>query len=148
MNEGINDGPAFANPADEQMRAILAGMKRVAVVGISPKEDRASHGIAKFLLGKGIEVVGVNPMHSEPIMGIEIYSTLADVPGKVDIVDIFRRSDTVPPIVNEAIARQDACVWLQEGVVNEEAAAAARAAGLDVIMDRCLYKDWLRLLNG
>ena len=144
----MSDGSAFQNPADERMREILDGMKRVAVVGISPKEDRASHGIAKFLLGLGVEVVGINPMHSEPILGIEIFPTLADVPGKVDIVDIFRRSDTVPPIVDEAIVRQDSCVWLQEGVVNEGAAAAAKAAGLDVIMDRCLYKDWLRLLNG
>ena len=148
MSNGTSDGSAFANPTDEKMREILAQMKRVAVVGISPKEDRASHGIAKFLLGLGVEVVGVNPMHSDPIIGIEIFPTLADVPGKVDIVDIFRRSDTVPPIVDEAIARRDACVWMQEGVVNETAAAKGGDAGLDVIMDRCLYKDWLRLLNG
>ena len=144
----MSNGSSFQNPADELIQEILTRMKRVAVVGISPKEDRASHGIAKFLLGLGVEVVGVNPMQTEPILGIEVFPTLADVPGKVDIVDIFRRSDTVPPIVDEAIARQDPCVWLQEDVVNEEAAATAQEAGLDVIMDRCLYKEWLRLMNG
>ena len=148
MSDRMSDGSSFRNPTDERMREILAQMKRVAVVGISPKEDRPSHGIAKFLLGRGVEVVGIDPVQRGPIMGIEVFPTLADVPGKVDIVDIFRRSDAVPPIVDEAIARRDGCVWLQEGVVNEEAAAAAQAAGLDVIMDRCLYKDWLRLLNG
>ncbi len=142
------DGSPFKNPADERVRDILAGMKRVAVVGISHKEDRPSHGIAKFLLGLGLEVVGVNPIMRKEFPGIEVFPTLADVPGKVDIVDVFRRSEAVPPIVDEAIARQDGCVWLQEGVIHEDAAIKAQTAGLDVIMDRCLYKDWLRLLNG
>jgi predicted CoA-binding protein len=140
--------PVFANPADERVKEILAGMKRVAVVGISAKPDRASHGIARFLKGLGLEVVGVNPVLNEDVLGLAIYPTLADVPGKVDVVDVFRRGDTVGPIVDEAIARQDGCVWLQEEVVNEEAAARGAAAGLDVVMDRCIYKEWLRLLNG
>lgn len=143
----MNDGTAFTNPDDERIRKILQDMKRVAVVGISAKEDCASHGIARFLVGLGLEVVGVNPVLKEPVLGMEIYPSLADVPGKVDIVDVFRRSDTVPPVVAEAVARADGCVWMQEGVVNEEAAAEAHAAGLDVIMDRCIYKEWLRLLN-
>ena len=138
----------FSNPSDERIRTLLEGMKRVAVVGISPKEDRASHGIARFLVGLGVEVVGVNPMQTEPILGIQIYPTLADVPGPVDIVDVFRRSDAVPPIAEAAVARGDGALWLQEGVVHEEAATQAAAAGLDVVMDLCLYKEWLRLLNG
>jgi predicted CoA-binding protein len=136
------------NPPDERVHAVLAGMKRIAVIGISEKEDRASHGIARFLVGKGFEVVGVNPVLDQPVLGIEVYPTLADVPGTVDVVDVFRRSDAVPAIVDAAIARGDACVWLQEGVVHEEAAARAREAGLDVISDRCLYKEWLRLMNA
>ena len=87
----------FRNPSDQRLEALLSGMKRVAVVGISPKEDRASHGIAKFLVNLGIEVVGVNPMQSEPILGCPVYASLEDVPGPVDIVDIFRRSEAVPP---------------------------------------------------
>ena len=132
---------------DHQLKELLAGMKRVAVVGISPKEDRASHGIARWLIGLGIEVVGVNPAHDE-LLGVPVYPSLEAVPGPVDIVDIFRRSETVGPIVTAAVARGDGAIWMQEEVVNEEAAAEAAAAGVPVVMDRCLYKEWLRLLNG
>jgi predicted CoA-binding protein len=139
---------AVSNPSDARIREILAGMKRIAVVGLSAKEDRASHGIARFLVGQGFDVLGVNPALSEPVLGLPLHAALADVPGPVDVVDVFRRSDAVPAIVDAAIARGDACVWLQEGVSHEEAAAKARAAGLDVVSDRCLYKEWLRLMNG
>ncbi len=135
----------FANPADERIKTIFSDMKRIAVVGISAREDRASHGIARFLVGQGFDVVGVNPVLKEPVLGLEIYPTLKDVPGTVDVVNIFRRSDQVGPIVEAAIDRGDKCVWLQEQVVNPEAAAAAQSAGLDVLMDVCLYKEWLRL---
>ena len=132
---------------DHQLKELLAGMKRVAVVGNSPKEDRASHGIARWLIGLGIEVVGVNPAHDE-LLGVPVYPSLEAVPGPVDIVDIFRRSETVGPIVTAAVARGDGAIWMQEEVVNEEAAAEAAVAGVPVVMDRCLYKEWLRLLNG
>jgi predicted CoA-binding protein len=137
-----------SNPTDERIKEILSSMKRVAVVGLSAKPDRASHGIAKFLVGQGFEVIGVNPVLKEEVLGIKVYPSLADVPGPVDVVDVFRRSDTVPAVMDEAIAMKAPVVWLQEGVVHEEAAATARAAGLDVIQDRCLYKEWLRLMNG
>jgi len=136
------------NPTDERIREILGEMKRVAVVGFSAKEDRASHGIARFLVGQGFEVVGVNPLLKEDLLGIKVYSSLEEVPGPIDLVDVFRRSDTVPPVVDGAIAVMAKVVWMQEGVVHEEAAAKARAAGLDVVQDRCLYKEWLRLMNG
>ena len=132
---------------DSGIKQLLTGMKRVAVVGLSPKEDRASNGIARWLVSRGVEVIGVNPAHQE-IHGITVYPDLADVPGKVDIVDIFRRSDTVGPVVDAAVARGDGAVWMQEGVQNPTAAAKAAAADIPVIMDRCLYKEWLRLLNG
>ena len=93
-------------------------------------------------------MIGVNPVLKEEVLGIKVYPSLADVPGPVDVVDVFRRSDTVPAVMDEAIAMKAPVVWLQEGVVHEEAAATARAAGLDVIQDRCLYKEWLRLMNG
>lgn len=140
--------PTVNNPPDERIRAVLAGMRRIAVVGLSARQDRASHGIARFLVGQGLDVVGVNPALDEPVLGLEVHADLAAVPGKVDVVDVFRRSDAVPEIVDQAIARGDACVWLQEGVVHEAAAAKARAAGLEVVSDRCLYKEWLRLMNG
>ncbi len=132
---------------DERVTEILRGMKRVAVVGISDKPERASHGITKFLAGLGLEVHGVNPMLEE-VLGVKVHPTLADVPGPIDVVDVFRRSDAVQPIVDEAVAAGAKAVWMQEGVVNEAAARTARDAGLDVIMDRCIYKEWLRLLNG
>ncbi len=138
---------ATGNPDDAELRAILQRMRRVAVVGISDKEDRASHGIARYLIGRGLDVVGVNPALRE-VLGRPVYPTVAEVPGEIDVVDIFRRSESVPPIVDEAIAKGARVIWMQLGVVNEEAAAKARAAGLTVVMDRCIYQECLRLLNA
>jgi predicted CoA-binding protein len=144
----MNDLQHPTNPPDEKIREILSGMKRVAVVGISAKPDRASHGIARFLVGQGFNVVGVNPALKEDVLGLQIYPSLADVPEPVDVVDVFRRSDAVPAIIDEAIAMKAGAIWLQEEVVHEEAAATARAAGIEVVQDRCIYKEWLRLMNG
>jgi len=144
----MNDARNLNNPSDERTKEILSNMKRVAVVGLSAKEDRASHGIARFLVGQGFDVVGVNPMLKEDVLGIKVYPSLAEVPDHVDVVDVFRRNDTVPPVVDEAIAMKAGMIWMQEDVVHEEAAAKARTAGLDVIQDRCIYKEWLRLMNG
>jgi len=132
---------------DARIQTLLGSLRRIAVVGLSPKPDRASHGVTRFLIDQGFEVVGVNPGHEE-ILGLPVYPSLADVPGPVDLVDIFRRSDQVAPIVDEAIARGDGAIWMQEGVVDEESAARARTSGLPVVMDRCLYKEWLRLMNA
>lgn len=144
----MTSGTEPTNPADEAVTQVLAGMRRVAVVGLSARPDRASYGVTRFLVGRGLDVVGVNPALDEDVLGLKIYPELADVPGPVDVVDVFRRSDAVPAIVEQAIAIGARAVWLQEGVVHEDAAARARAAGLTVIQDRCLYKEWLRLLNG
>lgn len=132
---------------DAQIKQLLAGMRRVAVVGLSPHPERASHGIARWLIGRGVEVVGVNPGQTE-ILGVPVYPDLDHVPGTVDVVDIFRRGDTVGPVVDAAVARGDGAIWMQEGVTNPAAAAAAAAAGIPTVMDRCIYKEWLRLLNG
>jgi len=135
------------NPDDAGLRDILKGLRRVAVVGISDREERASHGIAKFLIERGLDVVGVNPALQE-VLGRPVYPSLADVPGSVDVVDVFRRSETVGPIVDEAIAKRAPVVWMQLGVVNPEAAARARAAGITVVQDRCIFQEWLRLLGA
>ena len=121
---------------------------RVAVIGLSDREDRASYGIARFLVGQGLDVVGVNPQLETSALGVPVSPDLASVAPAVDVVDVFRRSEAVPAIVDATIAHGATAVWLQEGVVHEEAAARARAAGLTVIQDRCLYKEWLRLMNG
>jgi predicted CoA-binding protein len=140
-------GNGFQNPDDARIRQILGSMRRIAVVGISNKEDRASHGIAKFLISHDFEVYGVNPTLKE-VLGRPVYANLAEVPGPIDVVDVFRRSEAVPAIADEAIAVGAKILWLQEGVVHEEAALRARDAGLEVVMDRCIYQEWLRLMNA
>lgn len=136
------------NPPDDIVCRLLTEMRRVAVVGLSARPDRASYGVTRFMVGRGLDVVGVNPALDGDVLGLAIFKELTDVTGKVDVVDVFRRSDAVPELVDQAIAIGAGAIWLQEGVVHEEAAARARAAGLVVIQDRCLYKEWLRLCNG
>ncbi len=136
------------NPPDEVVCRVLTDMRRVAVVGLSARPDRASYGVTRFMVGRGLDVVGVNPALDEDVLGLKVYKELTEVPGKVDVVDVFRRSDAVPALVDQAIAIGAGAIWLQEGVEHEEAAARARDAGLVVIQDRCLYKEWLRLCNG
>jgi predicted CoA-binding protein len=121
----------------EQVRRILLGSKTVAVVGCSPKPDRDSHAVARFLIGAGYDVIPVNPGHAE-ILGRKCYPDVKSIPRKVDIVDVFRSPEHVPPIAKEAIAAQAECLWLQQGVVHEEAARKASDAGLYVVMDRCI----------
>lgn len=150
MSETNNtSGPS--NPSDAVIKEVLSTMKRVAVVGLSAKEDRASHGVAKFMQGQGFDVVGVNPaLVGQDVMGMAIFATLADAAAAspVDVVNVFRRSETVPPVVDAAIEIGAKSIWMQESVIHEEAAQKARTAGLSVIQDRCLYKEWLRLMNG
>jgi len=119
---------------------ILRDARTIAVVGLSPKSARPSHQVAVYLLGAGYEVIPVNPGHDQ-ILGLQSYANLAAVPGPVDIVDIFRNPQEVPAIVDSAIAIGAKVVWMQLGIVHEQAAAKARAAGLIVVMDRCLKVD-------
>lgn len=144
----MNDVPSPSNPSDEVIRRVLADMKTVAVIGISAREDRASNGITRFLTGLGLTVTGVNPTQTEPVHGAPVVGSLAEVSGPIDVVDVFRRSEAVPAIADAAIAHGAKTLWLQEGVVHEESARKAREAGLTVIQGRCIYKEWLRLMNG
>ena len=136
-----------ANPSDDELRALLRGAKRIAVVGLSPKPDRPSHRIARRLIDWGYEVVPVRPALAE-VLGRKAYARLADVPGTVDLVDVFRAPGEIGPIVDDCIARGLPALWLQEGVVNEAEAARARAAGITVVMDRCISVDHRRLLGA
>ncbi len=137
-------GSAFHNPPDGVIREILAHPRRIAVVGCSPDATRDSHRIARLLMTKGHSVVPVNPGAGE-ILGQTCFASLSDIPGPVDMVDIFRRADQVGPIVNEAIAIRAQIVWMQLGVIDEAAAARAQAGGLTVIMDRCPAIEYARL---
>jgi uncharacterized protein len=117
--------------------ALLSSARTIAVVGLSSKAHRPSYGVARYLQSSGYRVIPVNPNESE-VLGEKCYARLEDIPEKVDIVDIFRRSELVPEAVESAIQIGARAVWMQEGVVNETAAERARAAGLVVVMDRCI----------
>ncbi|HVP00909.1 MAG TPA: CoA-binding protein [Bryobacteraceae bacterium] len=124
---------------------MLRSARVIAVVGLSGDEFRPSHGVAAYMQRAGYRIIPVNPNETE-VLGEKAYERLEDVPEKIDIVDIFRRSRFVRGIVESAIRIGAKAVWMQEGVVDEEAAMLAREAGLDVVMDRCILKDHRRLI--
>jgi predicted CoA-binding protein len=125
----------------------LRAAKTIAVVGLSGRRFRPSHGVAEYLQRAGYRVIPVNPREKE-VLGETAYPGLESVAVAVDIVDIFRRSEYVPEIVEEAIRIGAKMVWMQEGVIHEEAAGRALAAGLEVVMDRCILKEHRRLAKG
>ena len=123
---------------------ILNEYRTVAIVGLSPDPSRPSHRVAKYLTNHGYRVIPVNP-DAQEILGTRSYPDMSSIPEPIEIVDIFRRSEEVMPIVNEAIKIGAKVVWMQEGVINEKAASMARDAGLLVVMDRCMFKEHQRL---
>ena len=135
----------FQNPSDDEMRALLERTKTVAVVGLSPNAARPSHRIAKRLQEWGYRVIPVRPAVSE-VLGERAYARLSDIPDRVDLVDVFRATDEIGPIVDECIALGLPAIWIQQGIVNEPAAERARAAGMTVVMDRCIAVDHRRLV--
>lgn len=130
-----------------EITQILKKYKTIAVVGLSPNSERPSHQVARYLLDAGYTIIPVNPGPTE-ILGQTCYPNLSAIPTPVDVVDIFRRPEYIPPIVDEAIKIKAKVVWMQEGIVNHEAARKARDAGLTVIMDRCIKKDHENFLRS
>ena len=124
---------------------LLSSSRTIAVVGLSHKRYRPSYGVAEYLRSAGYRIIPVNPFETE-VLGEKAYAALDQVPERVDIVDIFRRPEFVPEIVEVAIRIGARAIWMQEGVAHEEAAARARAAGLIVVMDRCILKEHRRAL--
>jgi hypothetical protein len=124
---------------------ILRSSRTIAVVGLSSKRYRPSFGVAEYMQSAGFRIIPVNPFETE-VLGQKSYADLDGVPEHIDIVDIFRKSEFVPEIVEAAIRIGARAVWMQEGVVHEGAAAKARAAGLEVVMDRCILKEHRRML--
>ena len=125
------------------IRELLGTARVIAVVGLSSKKSRPSFGVSQYMQRAGYRIIPVNPGETE-VLGEKAYPSLDAVPEKIDIVDIFRRSEFVPEIVDQAIQAGALAVWMQEDVIHEDAAAKARAAGLTVVMDRCIYKDYVR----
>ena len=131
-----------ANPTPDQIRSLLREVKTIAVVGLSPRVERPSYRVSRAMQGFGYRIVPVRPAVTE-VLGEKAYARLSDIPFPVDLVDVFRNADEVGPIVDECIALGVKRLWLQDGVVNEEAARKARAAGITVVMDRCVWRDYL-----
>jgi predicted CoA-binding protein len=141
----VNQSP-FATTPGQRMR-ILERYHRIAMVGLSSNPFRPSHFAAVYMLAEGYDVTPVNPRETE-VLGRRSYPSLRDVPGPIEIVDIFRESSAVPAIVEDAIAVGAKVVWMQLGVINEAAAARARQAGLEVVMDRCVKIEHARFFGG
>jgi uncharacterized protein len=135
---------AFQNPPDATIKALLSRSQTVAVVGCSPDPTRDSHHIAQLLRARGHRVIPVNPGH-QTLLGETCYASLRDIPEPVDMVDIFRRSEHVAPIVDDAIEVGAKIVWMQLGVIDERSAEKAQQAGLTVVMDRCPAIEYRRL---
>ncbi len=130
---------------DADLTRLLTESKNVAIVGVSDNPARASYGVARFLQRQGFHIIPVNPALTE-LLGEKSYPRVQDIPEQVDIVDIFRRSEFVGEVVEDALLKHPRCIWMQEGVEHHDAAKAAQAAGVSVVMNRCILKELARLL--
>jgi len=135
------DRPGISEP--DAITQILKSCKTIAVVGLSSKRARPSYGVAQYLQSTGYRIIPVNPNETE-VLGEKSYARLQDVPVPVDIVDVFRRSEFVPDIVDAVIGVGARCIWMQEGVIHSEAAERARRAGIFVVMNLCILKEHVR----
>lgn len=133
------------NATPAEVREVLSTARTVAVVGLSDKPDRDSYRVARYLKDHGYRVIPVNPALAE-VLGEKAYPSVRDVPGPVDVVDIFRRPEAVPEIVDQAIEKGARAVWMQEGIAHNAAAEKARAAGLRVVMSKCMMKEHRKVL--
>ena len=138
-------GPVL-HPSDQQLKELLQKAHTIAVVGLSSSRIRASYGVSQYMQSAGYRIIPVNPNEQE-VLGEKAYARLEDVPEKIDVVDVFRRSEFVPEIVDAAIRVGARAIWMQDGVVNETAAQRARDAGLFVVMDDCILREHRRLMR-
>ena len=136
MSEG-----KFENPGPEERCALLRRVKTIAVVGLSPDPDRPSYGVSKAMQGFGYTIVPVHPVAQE-ILGAKAYPRLADIPFPIDLVNVFRQAEHLDGVVDECLKLGLKNIWIQEGIVNEPAAFKALQRGINVVMDRCIYRDY------
>jgi len=137
----------FSNPSTDDIRTILRDSKTIAVVGISEREDRASRYVSEYMQREGYTIYPVNP-NLDSWNGLKAYDTVAEVPVKVDIVDVFRRSSEVLPLAGDAVAAGAKVMWLQQGIVNEQAAEIVSNAGITMIMDSCIMVEHKSMKMG
>ena len=137
--------PAFETTSDE-IKEILAPSKTIAIVGLSPKEERDSNKVASYLQKEGYKIIPVNPGYDE-ILGLKSFPNLSEIPEDIDVVDIFRRPSVVAEIVESAIRKGAKVIWMQEGIVNNEAAEKAKNAGLKVVMNKCMMKEHIKMMR-
>ncbi len=134
----------FHNPEPAEIKTLLGRIRTIAVVGLSPRPNRPSHGVARAMQGFGFRIVPVRPGVTE-VLGEKAYARLSDIPHAVDLVDVFRAAEHLPRIVEECLQLNIPALWIQEGIVNEAAATRARAGGIFTVMDRCIWKDYVAL---
>ncbi len=132
---------------DKTIKDLLDNCTTIAVVGLSDNSEKTSWRVARYMKEHGYRIIPVNPTIKEAL-GEKAYPSLKDVPEKIDIVNIFRRSNDVPPVADEAIEVKAKAIWMQQGIVNEESAHKAESAGLKVVMDRCIMVEHARLIAG
>ena len=135
---------SFTHPNDDALRALLARVRTIAVVGLSPQPARPSYRVAQAMQRYGYRIVPVRPLVDE-VLGEKAYASLTDIPFAVDLVDVFRAAEHIPAIVGQCLALHLPAIWIQEGIVHDEAAQQAQAGGMTVVMDRCLLKEYVRL---
>ena len=133
---------SFETPGPEVRCALLKRVKTIAVVGLSPNPARPSYGVAKAMQGFGYTIVPVHP-EAKTVLGAKAYRRLADIPGPVNLVNVFRRAEHVDAVVDECLSLGHKIIWIQEDIVNEPAALRAQAGGMTVVMNRCIYRDYV-----
>lgn len=131
----------FQNPDNRQRCALLKGVKNIAVVGLSPNSAQPSHAVAQAMQRFGYNIIPVHPSAKE-VLGAQAYPRLSDIPLPIDLVNVFRRAEHIDAVVDECLARGLKAIWIQEGIVNESAAQRAQEAGMTVVMDLCIYRDY------
>lgn len=137
----------FQNPPDTVLLALLQARPRIAVVGLSPRPDRPSYRVSRQMLAWGFDIVPVRPMVAE-VLGQPAYASLEAVPGRIGLVNVFRNANEVDAVVDSAIAIGAPAIWIQQGIINHPAALRAQAAGLTVVMDRCIMVEYARLATA
>jgi predicted CoA-binding protein len=143
--EEVCEVPAYETTSDE-IKDILTNVKTIAIVGISPKNERDSNKVARYLQQEGYKIIPVNPNYKE-VIGLKSYSSISKVTEEIDVVDIFRKPSVITEIVESAIRMDVKVIWMQEGIVNNEAAEKAKNAGLKVVMNKCMMKEHIKMMR-